>query len=92
MRKAEWQLLIDVSKCRGCRSCQLACSFAKNKSFNPAKSYIRIERDVKTELTTPVIDSLRCDLCGGNPACAEACPYGTIKFEKVVKVALKGDA
>lgn len=81
MKKALGRLMLNALKCRGCLSCQLACSFAKYGLFNPLKSHIRIERDVETENTYPVIDS-ECDLCGGDPACAEACPYGAIEFEK----------
>lgn len=81
MENVSGRLIISAPKCRGCLSCQLACSFVKYKLFNPLKSHIRIERDVETEDTYPVIDS-ECDLCGGNPVCAEVCPYGAIEFEK----------
>jgi len=82
MENAQLKLRINASKCRGCRSCQLACSFVKHGLFNPFKSYIIVERDVETEHTHPVI-SEGCDLCGGKPFCAEICPYGTIEVEMV---------
>jgi len=68
-------IVIVPSMCRGCRSCQLACSFARHRVFNPAKSVIVMERDVETDHTVPVILPMACDLCGGNPACIDACPY-----------------
>jgi anaerobic carbon-monoxide dehydrogenase iron sulfur subunit len=71
-------LTIIPSKCRGCRSCQLACSYSRHKVFNPAKSVIIMDREVETDHTTPVILSISCNLCGGNPACLLACPYEAI--------------
>ena len=71
-------LLIIPRNCRGCRSCQLACSYSKHKVFNPAKSVIVLDRDFETEHTSPIIFNLECDLCGGDPACITACPYTAI--------------
>lgn len=71
-------LIINASQCRGCRSCQLACSFVKTQEFNPAKSMIRMERKVQTGQAAPMILPLGCDLCNGNPACLKACTYGAI--------------
>ena len=74
-------LVVNVKNCRGCRSCQLACSFAKVGIFNPAKSMIRLERDVETDHTAPMICPIGCDLCQGDPACIRACRYGGITSE-----------
>jgi Fe-S-cluster-containing dehydrogenase component len=71
-------IVIFPRNCRGCRSCQLACSFARHGVFNPSKSAIVLERDVETEHTAPTILALRCHLCGGDPACVKACPYEAI--------------
>jgi Fe-S-cluster-containing dehydrogenase component len=71
-------IIIAPNLCRGCHSCQLACSYARQRVFNPAKSAIIIERDIDTDHTVPMILPLVCNLCGGNPACVEACPYGTL--------------
>ena len=71
-------VVILSSECRGCRSCQLACSFARHGVFNPSKSVILMERDVETEHMAPVILPRSCDLCGGDPACVKACPYGAM--------------
>lgn len=75
-------LVISTSNCRGCRSCQLACSFAKFNVFNPAKAVIVMERDVQTGHTAPMIHPIGCDLCSGDPACAKACQYGAIRYER----------
>ena len=74
------QLKIIPENCRGCLSCQLACSFSRFNVFNPAKSCIRIVRDIETEGTHPEINPDCCNFCYGNPACVEACPYGVIIF------------
>jgi Fe-S-cluster-containing dehydrogenase component len=68
-------IVIIPDNCRGCRSCQLACSFARHGVFNPSKSVIVMERDVETEHMAPVILPRSCNLCGGDPACVKACPY-----------------
>ena len=72
-------LVIIPGHCRGCRSCQLACSYARHRVFNPAKSVIVLERDVATDHTAPVILPLGCNLCGGDPLCLKACPYDAIR-------------
>ncbi|TAN62337.1 MAG: (Fe-S)-binding protein, partial [Magnetospirillum sp.] len=35
-------LLLKPEKCTGCRQCEMACSFEKERVFNPAKSRIRV--------------------------------------------------
>jgi len=71
-------IVIDPNMCRGCRSCQLACSYSRHGVFNPAKSAIIIEREINTDHTVPIILPLLCNLCGGNPACVAACPYAAL--------------
>jgi Fe-S-cluster-containing dehydrogenase component len=68
-------IVVDARKCRGCRSCQLACSYSRHGVFNPDKSVIVLERDIETGHTAPMIQPIGCDLCGGDPACLKACPY-----------------
>jgi Fe-S-cluster-containing dehydrogenase component len=75
-------LLIKAAKCRGCRSCQLACSFAKSGAFNPGKSMIVMERYLELGRAAPMIHPIGCDLCGEDPACAKACKYGAIVYER----------
>lgn len=75
------RLLIHAEECRGCRSCQLACSFTKTGEYNPSQSLVKLHRDLTLEKTSPLILPLHCDFCGGDPACARACTYGAIVFE-----------
>jgi len=83
------KLVIWPDRCRGCRSCQLACSFARTKEFNPSESCITLERDVATERTAPTIQALCCNLCGGSPACAAACTYSAITYEPVPMIEIR---
>ena len=78
---ATGRLVIRPEACRGCRSCQLACSFTRHGEYSPSRSCIELERDLGTEKTSPLVRMLCCDLCGGAPACADACAYGAINFE-----------
>ncbi len=73
-------IIVLPQYCRGCRSCQLACSYARHRVFNPAKSVISWERELETDHTAPVISPIACDLCGGDPACVRACPYGALEI------------
>jgi len=81
MRKAEvsMYILTDVSRCKGCRACELACSFhhSGRRSFSPAASSTRVSRDNDTAEITISIDST-CDLCSGEeqPLCVKYCVYG----------------
>lgn len=76
------RLVIRPERCRGCRSCQLACSFARTQEYNPTLSCIDLERDLDLEKTSPLVRALCCDLCSGQPACADSCTYDAIVFEE----------
>ena len=81
MSESMGTLVVQAARCRGCRSCQLACSFEKSGVFNPAKAMIIMERNLELGHTAPMIRPIGCDLCGGEPACAKACKYGAITYE-----------
>ncbi len=66
-------LTIDLELCTGCRNCELACSVAHTRSFNPKRSRIQILKDEIRNLVVPMV-CLQCD----NPLCQEACPNGAI--------------
>ena len=36
----------DPDKCVGCQICEYACSWTKEKAFNPLKSRIRVVREI----------------------------------------------
>jgi Fe-S-cluster-containing dehydrogenase component len=66
-------LAIDVNKCTGCRNCELGCSAVQTKTFNPARSRIKI---LKNEIETTIVPMvcLQCEV----PLCVDACPTGAI--------------
>ncbi|MCD4716263.1 MAG: 4Fe-4S binding protein [Desulfobacterales bacterium] len=61
-------------KCSACISCQLACSFAYAKSFNPIKSRIILNYigDIEREISFSD-DCIKCGIC------ADHCNYGAIE-------------
>lgn len=72
-------LVVDYAKCTGCRSCEIACSFAKNGECNPTKARIHIVRMTRDGINVPLV----CQQCE-KPLCKEACPTGAIyKDEKL---------
>lgn len=63
----------DAKLCTGCRACELVCSGAQERVFNPSKARIRV---VRMEPTLDV--AIVCPQCE-NPPCALACPTGAIR-------------
>jgi Fe-S-cluster-containing dehydrogenase component len=64
--------------CSGCRICQLACSSAWARSYNPAQARILID---DTEATKPVSITFtdECNDCG---ICVKYCFYGALKLRE----------
>ena len=57
-KKIVKEIVADVNKCTGCRSCELACAafhtVPRYSSFNPARSRIRVYMDEVRDLYVPV--------------------------------------
>ncbi|UCH04110.1 MAG: 4Fe-4S dicluster domain-containing protein [Candidatus Thorarchaeota archaeon] len=70
-------LSIDVNTCTGCRNCEIACSVFHTKSFNPARSLMRILKDETRALIMPMV-CLQCE----DPLCKAACPTDAIVENK----------
>ncbi len=66
----------DTDRCVGCDICEYACSFEKEKVFNPLKSRIRSVRIGQTFNT-----ALTCKACKDAP-CVTACPPKAITQSK----------
>lgn len=68
------KIKIYPEKCSGCLSCQLACSFTYEKSFNPLKARIVINwpGDIERKISFTE-DCIKCGIC------ADYCNYGTIQ-------------
>ncbi|MFX1483030.1 MAG: 4Fe-4S dicluster domain-containing protein [Promethearchaeota archaeon] len=70
-------LAIDIKKCTGCRNCELACSVAHTKSFNPKRSRIQVLKNEEKNMILPMV-CLQCE----KPLCKEACPTGAIAYNE----------
>lgn len=66
-------LIVSPSRCASCRNCELACSFAHEDVFNPAKSRVHALIWEKIGLGVP----LMCMHCEDAP-CVEVCPTGAL--------------
>ena len=67
---------VDIEKCIGCRSCEVACSLKNVGNSNPTRSKIRViryERRGEFHNYVPMI----CQQCS-TPLCLEACPVNAI--------------
>ena len=72
-----WQ--VDLDKCTGCRSCELACSFHNSRNFNPMGSSIHVNLDRSTGALSLTLDST-CDYCASEeePLCILFCTAGAL--------------
>lgn len=73
-------LQVDIEKCVGCRTCEVACSLRNAGESNPTRSRIRIvryERAGKFHNYVPMV----CQQCS-DPLCMEACPVNSISRNK----------
>lgn len=85
--KAGSAVLIDTTRCIGCRSCQFACKQANGlapdtvpaSTLSAATLSVVQFRNVSTEPAKPVVKPVKfaCMHCE-NPACASVCPVGAI--------------
>jgi Fe-S-cluster-containing hydrogenase component 2 len=75
MRKARI-VTVDPRKCTGCDLCRLACSFAKDGTFNIRRSRVTITRHDREGFAPRL-----CRSCQDAP-CLDACPAGAIVRRK----------
>lgn len=71
-------LTVNLDKCTGCRSCELACSFKHHEEYNPTKSNIRVSIFTEDAFYVPMV----CFQCE-EPFCEEVCPTGAISHKQV---------
>ena len=67
---------IEPSKCIGCKTCELACSFKHAGEFMPSRSRIYNEAFVD-EAKFITVTCMQCD----DPWCEKACPKNAISKE-----------
>ena len=72
-------LRLIPARCKGCRACELVCSFhhSGRTSFSPSRSSTKIVRDNDTGDIAIELDE-SCDLCRGEETalCVRYCVYG----------------
>lgn len=73
---------IDAANCVGCGLCMMACSWVKQKQFNPTLAFVDIQRDDQREGDFDAQFTELCDACG---FCAHWCYYDAIHFHKPAK-------
>ncbi len=62
-------LIVEPSKCTGCRLCEVVCSVKKNGAVNPTRARIAIIKWESICLETPML----CQQCESAP-CVAVCP------------------
>ena len=81
------RLVVDPRKCTGCRLCEVACSAAHERIFDPAVSRVKVVKVEPIGLDYPSV----CRFCG-KAACIEACPVGALyRTQSSDVVLLKSD-
>ena len=72
-------LIVDKTRCMGCRICELTCSFHFHQVFNPERARIRIFFKDDGQLDIRVSSSCSCR----DPApCIRACPVEALRFNQ----------
>lgn len=87
----------DMPKCGGCRTCELACSYHHEKSFNPSKSSLRVlDKDDNKGYIVEIYEkdtggAHACDGCEGLeiPLCMDVCKEKEILKEFIDEVIKK---
>lgn len=70
-------ILVDATKCTGCRTCELVCSVRNERIANPARSRVHIIRFDSIMLEVPML----CQQCVSAP-CIAICPVKAISLDK----------
>jgi len=74
-------LTINVEKCTGCRTCEIACSLKHAGEFNPARSRIHNISSPEEGFYLPVA-CLQCS----EPFCVQICPNGAITRDEITGI------
>jgi len=85
-KKVIKEIKVNIDKCTGCRSCELACSafhaVPKYSSLNPSKARIRVYMDEVRDLYVPIRagDSTRAECNGRNLYVIDGKEYSECAF------------
>jgi len=72
-------LIVEHSKCTGCRLCEVVCSIRKNSAANPTRARINV---IKWEQMCVEIPML-CQQCEAAP-CLAVCPVGALVRDEIM--------
>jgi len=81
-KKSSYLIHADSSKCAGCMTCALRCSFRLHGTFNFAAARIQVRRLVNQANEFEITFTEGCDNCG---ICARYCPYGALTRHRIRK-------
>lgn len=71
---------VDISKCVGCCTCELVCSYHHKQCYNPIFSSIRINFKDNYDIDITISDT--CDFRGKEkPLCVKFCPVNAISLK-----------
>ena len=71
------KIVRNDERCSGCLSCTLACSLFNFDLINPERSFIKLDKNERTQSFAISIDE-GCKLCG---ECVKACAYEALRLE-----------
>ncbi|HEY3316141.1 MAG TPA: TIGR04076 family protein [Bacillota bacterium] len=72
-REPPKRLLVDEQACSGCRSCELACSYAHEQVFSGEMARVVVTKAEAAGIDRPTV----CRQCGA-ARCVQACPEGAL--------------
>ena len=67
------RLIVDETRCSGCRACQVACADIHEGAFSVALARLRVDKRDTEGIDQPIV----CDFCADAP-CAAACPTAAL--------------
>lgn len=70
------RIVLDPTRCAGCRTCEAVCSLANEGETNPMKARIKVVRDTMTDLIPHCIPVF-CQQCE-QASCEMVCPVHAI--------------
>ena len=79
-------VLITPEKCSNCHACELACSFAHEREFNPARSRVTVVNGEGVQHTVPMM-CLQCEEAG----CMAVCPAKAVSEDRISGARLVND-
>ena len=82
LKKNNYRMDADSSKCAGCMVCMLRCSLKEVGMFQPCSARLEVMRIVDAPNEFEVTFTSDCDACG---ICAAFCPYGALHRNKTDK-------